>query len=100
MKGKYITNEMLMIFYSQRKTNRKSIHEQLEETIAERKNILRQYELKLAGDPSAAPVTIHAELEKTVAELKKAKRQYKRLFEKEPETSGKIIYLEPGNIAA
>jgi hypothetical protein len=43
MKGKYITTNMLLAFASQ-PVQRKSIHAQIEETIAERRRIMRGLE--------------------------------------------------------
>lgn len=44
MKGKYITLNIMMACTKKRISVKKSIHEQLEETIAERKRIIQQLE--------------------------------------------------------
>jgi hypothetical protein len=44
MKGKYITLNIMMVCTKKNITLKKSIHEQLEETIAERKRIMQQLE--------------------------------------------------------
>ena len=98
MKGKYVTKEMQQMFYSQQ--NKKSIHVQLEETIAERKKVIKQYEQQLAGKPVAEQKVILTELAETIATVKKSMQQYWQLFKKQPGTAGKLIYMEPGNKAA
>lgn len=44
MKGKYITLNIMMACAKKRISVKKSIHEELEETIAERKRIMQQLE--------------------------------------------------------
>lgn len=44
MKGKYITNQILLAALSKRRP-KKDIHEELAETIAERKRIMKQLEI-------------------------------------------------------
>lgn len=100
MKGKYITTQILMACYSKRPAKEPNIHEQLEETIAERKKIIQQYELTVTETPAAAKKTIHAELEETISVVRKAMQQYGRLFAKDQATGGKLVYMKPGKIAA
>jgi len=44
MKGKYITTQIRITALSQTTANKKDIHEQLAETITERKQIIREME--------------------------------------------------------
>ena len=89
MKGKYVTKQVLLACYSKPLANKKSIHAQLEETIAERKQIMQQYELVLTEKPAASEKTIHAQLEETIAAVRKAMQQY-----------GQLVYLEQRKNAA
>lgn len=50
MKGKYITTTVLMACLTKAACTKKSIHEQLAETIIERKRIIRQWQQFLAGE--------------------------------------------------
>ena len=70
MKRRYVTTTILMASKTKR---RKNIHEQLEETLAERRRIMREWEtIKLA--PEAMQPDIHAQLEETIAGLKKVRK--------------------------
>jgi len=56
----------------------KSIHQQIEETIAERKRILPEWEkLFLEKD---SPKDIHAQLKETIAGFKQAMKQHENFF--------------------
>lgn len=67
MKRKFVTHEMLMVFYSQQKKNKKSIHTQLEETVAERKRIMQQYMGLFKNEPATGEKLINIRPVKNVA---------------------------------
>lgn len=83
MKHRYITWQILLACRSKQTKPKKDIHMQLEETIAERKRILADWERLFLSDRPAGkndiPVVekdIHAELAETIAEYKRIRKQW------------------------
>jgi len=58
---------------------KKSIHEQIEETIAERKRILPEWE-KLFLAKGLAKKDIHMQLKETISEFKKSMKKHESFF--------------------
>jgi hypothetical protein len=78
MKRKYITMEVLQACLAKDQKTKKSIHDQLEETIAERKRILPQWKkLFLPGESK----DIHALLQETIAERKSILKEWEKVFQ-------------------
>jgi len=77
MRGKYITNQVLLACLSKPQGVKKDIHTLLGETIAERKRILEQWEKSFLGVPRK---DIHAMLQETIAERKRILQQWENLF--------------------
>jgi hypothetical protein len=77
MKGKYITTQILLACLSKPQGSKKDIHALLEETIAERRRILEQWEKSFLGVPRK---DIHAMLQETIAERKRILQQWENLF--------------------
>jgi hypothetical protein len=59
---------------------KKSIHEQIAETIAERKRILPEWEKIFSPDKGEAEKDIHHQLRETIAAYKKAMKQHESFF--------------------
>ncbi len=70
MRGKYITTLVLMACMSKSSVAKKSIHAQIEETIAERKRILEGFE-KLFQSEAFKETDLHAELQQNINQHKK-----------------------------
>ena len=83
MKGKYITTQILLACLSKPPGMKKDIHAQLEETIAERKRIIQQWEKSFVSKPAGIKKDIHAQLAETIAEHKKIMEQWTGLFSRE-----------------
>ena len=79
MRRKYISIHTLLACRSEQQPVKKDIHAQLQETIAERKRILTDWE-SLFLDDSTNAATIHRQLKATIAELKRTKQQYAGFF--------------------
>jgi len=58
---------------------KKNIHEQIEETIAERKRILPEWE-KLFLLKGAVKKDIHMQLRETISEFKRSMKRHERFF--------------------
>ena len=56
--------------------DKKSIHEQLAETIAERKDLLAQWEKIFQPKPEITVKSIHDQLQETIAKLRKEKQWF------------------------
>lgn len=84
MRGKYITKQILLACLAKPKASEKDIHAMLEETIAERKRILKLWEQSFFGMPCK---DIHALLAETIAERKKILPQWEKLFFPEQDNS-------------
>lgn len=83
MKHQYITKQILLACRSGWSKPKKDIHTQLQETIAERKKILAEWErVFLSGQPVNSPKVavrekdIHAQLAETIAEYKRIRKQW------------------------
>jgi len=61
MKGKYITTQILLACLSTKRVIKKDIHEQLKETIAERRRMMRQMDTFL-------PVTANVHADEQLSE--------------------------------
>lgn len=93
MKRRYVTKQILLACQSKRAGVKKDIHVQLEETIAERRKILPEWEKLFLRNQLASredlPVVqkdIHARLAETIAAYKRARKQSQRLFLQEKNT--------------
>jgi len=84
MRGKYITNQILMACLSKPRAPKKDIHALLEETIAERRKILEQWQQSFFGMPSK---DIHALLQETIAERQRILPQWEKLYFPEQDNS-------------
>ena len=84
MRGKYITQQILLACLAKPKAPQNSIHALLEETIAERKRILKLWEQSFFGTPYK---DIHALLAETIAERKRILPQWEKLFFPEQDNS-------------
>ena len=96
MKRKYTTTQILPACEAGPSVIRKDIHAELEETIAERKKILTEWEKLFLPKPAERKKDIRAELEETVAEHKKIMQQWKNFFTPER----KEAHVMPGKKAA
>jgi uncharacterized protein YukE len=76
MKWKYIKKQALPACLSKSRGNKKDIHAGIEETIAERKKILQQWEGLFISTPSGIKKDIHAQLEETIAEHRRTMQQW------------------------
>jgi hypothetical protein len=76
MKGKYIRKRVLLACLSKPWGNKKDIHARIEETIAERKKILQQWEGLFISKPSGVKKDIHAQLKETIAEHRRTMQQW------------------------
>lgn len=83
MKGKYITNQILLACLSKPPDRTKDVHQQLEITLAQRKSILRQWENSFFGSIK----DIHAQLAETIAERRRILREWEKAFFPKEETS-------------
>jgi hypothetical protein len=84
MRGKYITNQILLACLSKARAPKKDIHALLQETIAERKRILKLWNRSFSGMPFK---DIHALLQETIAERKRILPQWEKLFFPEQDNS-------------
>jgi len=88
MKNKYITTQVLLATRSKRKRIKSDIYAELEKTIAERKNLLEQWEKVFSTDKVVIQRDIHVQLAETIAEFKKTKQLLdRRLFGDRPTSS-------------
>lgn len=89
MKGKYITKQILLACGSKRRFVKKDIHAQLEETIAERKKILQQWEEvfrsmhPVIGNINDMEKDIHAQLEETIAQYSRMRKGWEKFLSAE-----------------
>ena len=92
MRHRYITKQILLAFKPKSLESGKDIHAQLEETIAERRTILPEWERSfLADQPGtkkdipAVKKDIHEQLAETIAEYKRIRKQWENsvLFRQE-----------------
>jgi len=84
MRQKYHSTQIQLACQSHSQAIVKDIHCQLQQTIAERKNILADWE-KLFLDDNTNAATIHVQLKNTIANLRRAKLQYKEFFPPAPD---------------
>lgn len=77
-KGKYITTNMLLACLSKSSIIKKDIHAQLEETIAQRRRLIEQWENLVRATPSEIRQDIHAQLKKTIAGLRREMQQSRK----------------------
>ena len=81
MKNKYITAQVLLAARSKRKRNKTDIYAELEKTIAERKELLEQWEKVFSTGTVVIQKDIHVQLAETIAEFKRSKQLLdRRLF--------------------
>ena len=79
MQRKYISIHILLACRSEQTPIIKDIHAQLQETIAERKRILSDWE-SLFLDDSTDAASIHRKFRATIAGLKRTNQQYAGFF--------------------
>jgi len=75
MKRKFITTQILLACRKKAPQVKKDIYTQLEETIAERKKLLEQWDGIFMPKPEPLQKDIHAQLAETIAGYKKMKQQ-------------------------
>lgn len=80
MKGKYIDTLILMACHSKPVTS-KNIHEQLNETIAERKKIMLEWSNSFFAR-SIDKKDIHEQLKETIAEHKEIMKQLEKIYDR------------------
>ena len=80
MKRRSIKSRMLLARLFKSPEVKKDIYAQLEETIAERKRILPQWEKLFLEEDAEAEKNIHLQLKETIAEYKQSMRQHERFF--------------------
>ncbi len=80
MKGKFNKKNRLMAWLSKPKKAKKSIYDQIEETIAERKRILPEWEKLFLGEDVTTKKDIHLQLQETISEFKQAMKQHEGFF--------------------
>ena len=85
MNNKYITTQTLMAARSKRKRIKTDIYAELEKTIAERKELLEQWEKVFSTGTVVIQKDIHVQLAETIAEFKRSKQLLdRRLFGDKP----------------
>jgi gas vesicle protein len=80
MKKKFIKSRILFVWLFKSPETKKDVHAQLEETIAERKKILPQWEKLFLEENLETKKDIHAQLKETISEFKNAMRQHEGFF--------------------
>jgi hypothetical protein len=81
MKGKYITRQIEMVCLTKKRSTRKNIFQQLEETIAERTKVIERWEKIFLAENVSDQKDIHAQLADTIVEFKRKKQELdRRLF--------------------
>ena len=71
----------LAIHLSKAQKNKKSIHQEIEETLAERKRILPLWEKIFLDEHPGGEKDIHTQLKETIAAFKLSMRRHKRFFD-------------------
>ncbi|HJS54740.1 MAG TPA: hypothetical protein VJ765_09360 [Chitinophagaceae bacterium] len=79
MKQKIMKGHVLLTWLFKQYDTRKSIHQEIEETLAERKKILVQWE-KLFLSQGSEGKDIHEQLRETITEFKRTRLQQQRSF--------------------
>ncbi len=80
MKHKYITKQILLACRPKPLSTKKDIHAQLQETIAERRVILQEFEKLLLPKSPGIQKDIHAQLKETIDEHRRIMKQWERFF--------------------
>ena len=80
MKRKNNKKERFITWLSKPKKTKKTIYEEIEETIAERKRILPEWEKLFREEDVAMTKDIHLQLKETISEFKKAMKQHEGFF--------------------
>ena len=80
MKRKSIKSRMLLAWLFKAPEIKKDIHAQLEETIAERKRILPEWEKLFLEEHPNAKKDIHLQLKETIAEFRQSMSQHEGFF--------------------
>ena len=73
----------LTAYFSKPQKNKKNIHQQIEETLAERRKILPQWERIFLQENPDTQKDIHAQLKETIAAFKLSMREHKSFFIKQ-----------------
>ena len=87
MKYKYITKQILEACGAKPLNTKKDIHAQLQDTIAERRIILREFEKLFPPKSPEIQKDIHAQLKETIAEHRRIMRQWEKFFQPKKENS-------------
>lgn len=69
-----------MAWLSKPKKSKKSIHEEIEETITERNRILPEWEKLFLEEDVTMKKDIHLQLKETISEFKNAMKQHESFF--------------------
>ena len=80
MKRKFSGKKRLMAWLSKSKKGKKSIYEQLEETIAERNRILPEWEKLFIEENVVMNKDIHVQLKETITEFKRTMKRHEGFF--------------------
>jgi len=80
MKRKFIKSRILLAWLFKSPVVKKDIHAQLQETIAERKRILPEWEKLFFEENRNVKNDIHLQLKETIAEFRQSMRQHKDFF--------------------
>ena len=80
MKRNFNKRKRLTDWLRKPEKTKKSIHEQISETIAERKRILPEWEKLFLEEDRKGTKDIHLQLKETISEFKRARRQHERFF--------------------
>lgn len=70
----------LAAWFTRPQNTNKNIHEQIAETIAERKRILPEWERIFLTENKPEEKDIHLQLKETISAFKKAMKQHERFF--------------------
>jgi len=80
MKSKFIKGRVLLACLFKSPEIKKDIYAQIEETIAERKRILPEWEKLCLEESKNAKKDIHVQLKETIAEFRQSMRQHEGFF--------------------
>ena len=73
-----MTTNILLACFEKSPVIKKDIHTQLEETIAERKKLVEQWEILLLEKSPGVKQDIHVQLNETIARLKRERQVFRK----------------------
>jgi len=80
---KIMKRRRLRIYFWGSSAPKKNIHQEIEETIAERKRILPEWEKIFLNEDTGAKKDIHTQLKETIAAFKLSMREHEKFFIKQ-----------------